>query len=333
MLDLSKLHHLPWSKTNNPNGWIELTTFCQLKCPGCYRLCNQGNEAIHKPFEEVTADIDRFIAERNVQFISFAGGEPMMYPQLIEAIKYTKSKGIGAGIVTNGILLTKDKIIELQEAGMTKCNVHIDKHQGWDDVKGFREKICDLFREAKCIKFGFITTIAAETYDDITELIKLCKENIDIVDSLVMTTYRDMDGVCENDELSSPVTEEVIDFLREQFKCEPCAYLNRIVSKDKPGWLFMYPIFKGKEIIGYFTPEDYVKYWERMYLEGKLSSPNISTLDDGTKYLNVQLIVAPTKINGVWDVCDGCPDAMYYKGKLITSCLLELIKNGEKIEL
>lgn len=333
MLDLSKLHHLPWSKNDNPNGWIELTTYCQLTCPGCYRACNQGCPAEHKPFEEVKEDIDRFIEERNVQFISFAGGEPMMYPQLTEAIAYAKSKGIGAGIVTNGILLTKEKIIELQDAGMTKCNVHIDEHQGWDDVKGFREKICDLFRAAEGIRFGFITTIAQETYGDISELIKLCKENIDIVDSLVMTTYQDVDGSTENETLSAPDTEEVINFLRKEFKSEPCAYLNRVISKDKPGWLFTYPIFKGKEIVGYFTPEDYVKYWEKMYLENKLTSPTISTLDDGTKLLNVQLIVAPSKINGKWDVCDGCPDAMYYKGKLVTSCLLELIKKGEKIEL
>ena len=44
-------HLLPWSETDNPNGWIEPTTYCQLKCPGCYRgLDRQGYVSAHADF-------------------------------------------------------------------------------------------------------------------------------------------------------------------------------------------------------------------------------------------------------------------------------------------
>ena len=37
IINLQKLYRLPWTTFNNPNGWIEPTTYCQLACPGCYR--------------------------------------------------------------------------------------------------------------------------------------------------------------------------------------------------------------------------------------------------------------------------------------------------------
>ena len=34
---LSEMYRIPWTKHDNPNGWIEVTTECQLDCQGCYR--------------------------------------------------------------------------------------------------------------------------------------------------------------------------------------------------------------------------------------------------------------------------------------------------------
>ena len=42
-LDTNQMYRLPWSKEDNPSGWIEVTTFCQLKCPGCYRGLAEKN--------------------------------------------------------------------------------------------------------------------------------------------------------------------------------------------------------------------------------------------------------------------------------------------------
>ena len=50
-------------------------------------------------------------------------------------------------------------------------------------------------------------------------------------------------------------------------------------------------------------------------------------------YQVILIIDGPEKINGKWELCDGCPDAMYYKGKLVPSCLLERVKEGENISI
>jgi hypothetical protein len=48
---------------------------------------------------------------------------------------------------------------------------------------------------------------------------------------------------------------------------------------------------------------------------------------------SVILINTPTPTKHGWDICDGCPDAILYKGELVPSCLLERIKAGEHIKL
>ena len=49
------------------------------------------------------------------------------------------------------------------------------------------------------------------------------------------------------------------------------------------------------------------------------------------RFQTLLIIDAPEKINGQWNLCDGCPDAMFYKDRLVPSCLLERVKLGEEI--
>lgn len=42
--------------------------------------------------------------------INFAGGEPLLYPYLDTLIDYIAEKGYQSSIITNGALLTKEKI-------------------------------------------------------------------------------------------------------------------------------------------------------------------------------------------------------------------------------
>ena len=69
MEDLKKgLYKLPFSKHNNPNGWIEPTTFCQLKCPHCYRGADKDNfKPTHRDIKEVLSEVDELIKIRNIQ--------------------------------------------------------------------------------------------------------------------------------------------------------------------------------------------------------------------------------------------------------------------------
>ena len=68
---LSDMYRIPWTKHDNPNGWIEVTTECQLDCPGCYRA--ESGDDIRDPVERMRrlkADVDALVAMRNIQTLS-----------------------------------------------------------------------------------------------------------------------------------------------------------------------------------------------------------------------------------------------------------------------
>jgi hypothetical protein len=66
----------------------------------------------------------------------------------------------------------------------------------------------------------------------------------------------------------------------------------------------------------------------RNYREEKKNNP---IKEDSLRYQVILIIDGPDKVDGKWNLCDGCPDAMYYNGKLVPSCLLERVKAGEDI--
>ena len=83
---------------------------CNLSCDGCYRE-NEKNS--HKPFEEVKNELDVFAKYRNTDCISIAGGDPLLYPHILELVKEIKNRGLKPIVNTNGKALTKELLHEL----------------------------------------------------------------------------------------------------------------------------------------------------------------------------------------------------------------------------
>jgi MoaA/NifB/PqqE/SkfB family radical SAM enzyme len=375
-LNINEMYRLPWTKDDNPDGWIEVTTYCQLKCPGCYRgLAEENPKRIHEDFEKIKSEIDLLIKSRNIQTLSIAGGEPLLYPKIKQVIEYASSKKIKTKIFTNGVLLTKSKLIDLKSAGATEFVVHIDKYQIRPDIKNnipneLREKFCKMFREVSDVNLGFIMPVSGDDYSDLLETVELCKRNSDVVNLLVLSPYKDVllnnDKTFLKNKLENPDAVNLSKFLSEKFESKPCAYLGKIISKDQPSWIFMVPVFYGEKIVGYLDSFLYKKFQERYkrkkgkyFITIKGNRINSSSLlpfafkksasrillnsmkeklkihkeKKELRYQVILIIDGPNKINGKWNLCDGCPDAMYYNGKLVPSCLLERVKAGENISI
>ena len=75
--------------------------------------------------EESLTICDQFPAML-VQEVDFTGGEPLIRKDLAKIISYLKNINITSGIVTNGILLTHEKLTELKEAGLSHIAISID---------------------------------------------------------------------------------------------------------------------------------------------------------------------------------------------------------------
>jgi len=89
-----------------------ITNNCNYNCSYCFGKfnCNQNLQITEA--KKIIDNFFSFFKENKVTDgrINFAGGEPTLYPHLDELIDYTTSLGLSTSIVTNGFLLSRDRI-------------------------------------------------------------------------------------------------------------------------------------------------------------------------------------------------------------------------------
>ena len=86
-----------------------ITSRCNEICKFCYRILTDSENDFGK-----NKKILEVLAKLSVDKISWTGGETLLYPNLIELLKISKSYGIINNLLTNGKLLSKEKILELE---------------------------------------------------------------------------------------------------------------------------------------------------------------------------------------------------------------------------
>ncbi|UPT75827.1 MAG: hypothetical protein M0D55_09230 [Elusimicrobiota bacterium] len=102
------------------------------------------------------ARIDK-LDELGVLVYDFLGGETMMHPEIAQLVRHVKSKRGGsnlATIITNGFLLTKKNILDLNEAGLDFMQVSVDTLHptDWSD-KSLKSVLPKLKLLAETAKF------------------------------------------------------------------------------------------------------------------------------------------------------------------------------------
>lgn len=105
---------------------IELSSYCQLKCPMCFRInrpiANQGNmrfETFRKIIDEISG---------RVYSIKFTGrGEPLINKEFSRFMEYLKDKRFGEiAIITNGQLMKEETMHSMIDNGMDRVAFSID---------------------------------------------------------------------------------------------------------------------------------------------------------------------------------------------------------------
>jgi MoaA/NifB/PqqE/SkfB family radical SAM enzyme len=111
---------------------------CNLACT----YCNEFDD-FSKPvsLEEMCRRIDR-LGSFGTSVITISGGEPLLHPELDEIIRRIRHNGIIAGIITNGYLLTADRIRRFNRAGLEFLQISIDNVQP-DNVSKKSLKVLD----------------------------------------------------------------------------------------------------------------------------------------------------------------------------------------------
>ena len=98
-----------------------ITNRCNYHCTYCFGKFNGQKDPILDDAKKIVDNIALYFRQNRITDgrINFAGGEPTLYAHLDEVIDYTSLLGIRASIVTNGSLLTSERIRSWQ--GKISC--------------------------------------------------------------------------------------------------------------------------------------------------------------------------------------------------------------------
>jgi MoaA/NifB/PqqE/SkfB family radical SAM enzyme len=95
---------------------------CNLAC----EYCNEYDDFSKPvPTESMFQRVDK-LGELGTSVITISGGEPLLHPELDEIIRRIRKNGSIAGLITNGYLLTADRIEKLNRAGLEWLQISID---------------------------------------------------------------------------------------------------------------------------------------------------------------------------------------------------------------
>jgi hypothetical protein len=250
-VDRKKLYRFPWSMTDNPGGWVEVTDACNISCPGCYRHRMEG----HRPLEDVLSDIAVLQKITNCDCIKISGGEPLIYPHILDVVAFISENGMKPLILTNGCALEQEFACELEKAGLKRINFHIDSAQnrpGWEGKKEkqlneLRQHYADLIWGFKGLSCGFNMTVSRSNLEEIPDIVGWAMKNIHKVGHIALIALRgihiedDMAFYANGKHLEPDVvpnrfekkdeititTEDMLGVINEKFPdLRPCAYIG-----------------------------------------------------------------------------------------------------------
>jgi MoaA/NifB/PqqE/SkfB family radical SAM enzyme len=111
---------------------------CNLSCAYCNEYDDHSKPV---PAATVCERLD-LLADLGTNVITISGGEPLLHPDLDEIIVHTRRRGMIAGLITNGYLLTAGRIQRLNRAGLDHLQISVDNIQP-DEVSKKSLKVLD----------------------------------------------------------------------------------------------------------------------------------------------------------------------------------------------
>jgi MoaA/NifB/PqqE/SkfB family radical SAM enzyme len=95
---------------------------CNLACA----YCNEYDDfSPPVPLATMRRRLDR-LAELGTTIVTLSGGEPLLHPELDEIIAHVRRHGAISGMITNGYLLTAERIRRLNRAGLEHLQISVD---------------------------------------------------------------------------------------------------------------------------------------------------------------------------------------------------------------
>jgi hypothetical protein len=279
-IDRRRLYRFPWSKTDNPGGWVDVTDICNLKCPLCYRITREG----HRPLADVLADVDACRAATNCDDMKIAGGEPLIYPHLLDVVRHIAARGLKPFLLTNGLGLDRSMALDLARAGLVKFNFHVDSGQnrpGWEgkteaELNELRQSLADLAAGIRGVGCGFNVTVSPDNLPFLPDVLDWALKNVRIVHHMTLIALR---GIAAGDDVAlfangrrlppglipnavgdaAPIeltTDDILKSLQARFPAVvPAGYLNGSAFPETNKYLVAVLAASRRELFGSLGPK------------------------------------------------------------------------------
>jgi len=167
-----------------------LTNSCNFSCDYCRGPAEGYN--VTKRLDQAKSIVDTW-AEANLKNIRFSGGEPTIWRNLVDLVKYTKSKGVQRiALSTNGSA-SYIKYLELIEAGVNDLSISLDAccastGDEMSGVDGSWKVVTDNIRALSKICYVTVGVVLTPTnMDDLNGIIKYASEDLGATDIRIIS--------------------------------------------------------------------------------------------------------------------------------------------------
>uniref|UniRef100_A0A7V3N5G3 Radical SAM protein n=1 Tax=candidate division CPR3 bacterium TaxID=2268181 RepID=A0A7V3N5G3_UNCC3 len=163
--------------------WWDITKRCNFRCKHCYS--NSGEKAIGElPLPKVIEVINQ-LAELEVFYIYFLGGEPLMREDIFEILSYCLDKGLTTMMSTNGWFVNPAVGKKLKATGINHVRVSLDgtTPEIHDSIRGvpgsFNRALTalEILKDVGIPRVGISPTLLPDNLHQIGEIIDLAVRN------------------------------------------------------------------------------------------------------------------------------------------------------------
>jgi MoaA/NifB/PqqE/SkfB family radical SAM enzyme len=140
---------------------LYVTDQCNLDCAYCTEY---DNSRPHPSIDDLKKWV-RKIRELGTMRIALVGGEPLVHPDIVELVRYCRELGFATSLTTNGFLLTRKLVAQLEDAGLQVMQISVDRMTPSAITKKSFKTILpklDYFRDSK-ISLHITGVICADT--------------------------------------------------------------------------------------------------------------------------------------------------------------------------
>ncbi len=124
---------------------LYVTDRCNLDCHYCAEF---DNEVPHPDLEDLKRWSTR-AGELGCLHMGLQGGEPLLYPHIVEVVRHCKELGFTVSLSTNGFLLTPELSRDLGDVGLDTLQISVDR---MNPVASTRKSLKTIIPKLDCLK-------------------------------------------------------------------------------------------------------------------------------------------------------------------------------------